>query len=183
MFCDGHKQIKCITAPSAPPSSVSVRDVTTFTITVQWEMVPCTAQNGEIIGHIVNYWETQHGNENDSMTINITVNGELSHGDTMNEESESVCPSSGHAPFMMGNTLGTSEGDTASANGQQVTLTGLRPSTNYSITVAAYNRAGIGQQSQPLLLETSGEFHWLGHCKTITAYAYRCVSEELCHPI
>ena len=74
--------IKCITAPSSSPSSVSVRDVTAFTITVQWEMVPCTAQNGEIIGHIVYYWETEYGNENDSEAI-ITVNGELSHGDTL----------------------------------------------------------------------------------------------------
>ena len=68
--------------------------------------------------------------------FNITANGELSHGDTMNEESKSVCPSSGHAADVMGNTLGTSEGDSASS--QQVTLTGLRSSTSYSITVAAY---------------------------------------------
>ena len=140
--------------------------MTAFTITVQWEMVPCTAQNGEIIGHIVYYWETESGNENDSMTINVTINSKLSHGDTNNEENENVCLSSAHAPDMMSNTLGNgNEGDTVSVSGQQVTLTRLRPSTNYSITVAAYNRAGIGQQSQPLLMETSGESFWLCHCK------------------
>ena len=130
--------------------------MTAFTITVQWEMVPCTAQNGEIIGHIVYYRETEHRNVN---TINVTVNGELSHSDTMDEVKKSE-------PDMMSTTRGTGcEGDSVSASGQQVTLTGLRPSTNYSITVAAYNRAGIGNQSQPLQMETSGEFFWLCHCK------------------
>ena len=134
--------------------------MTAFTITVQWEMVPCTAQNGEIIGHIVYYWETEYGSPN---TINVTVSGELSHSDTMDKVKKSEC---GPAPDMMGTTEGTGiEGDTVSVSGQQVTLTGLRPSTTYSVTVAAYNEAGIGQQSQPLLMETSGEFHWLRHCK------------------
>ena len=152
-----------ITAPSGSPSSVSVRDVKAFTITVQWEMMPCTAQNGEIIGHIVYYWETGYGNENYSMTINRTINGELSHGDTMNSENTmSACLSSGHASDIMSNIMGTgSEGDTVSVSGQQVTLNGLRPSTKYSITVAAYNRAGIGKQSNPLSSETSGESFWL----------------------
>ena len=124
--------------------------MTAFTITVQWEMVPCTAQNGEIIGHIVYYRETEYGNVN---TINVTVDGELSHSDTMDKTEKSVkCR---HALDMMGNTQGTgNEGDTVSASGQHVTLTRLKPLTNYSITVAAYNRAGIGNQSQPLLLKT-----------------------------
>ena len=147
------EQLIVITAPSASPSSVSLRDMAAFTITVQWEMVPCTAQNGEIIGHIVYYWETEYGNVN---AINVTVSGEPSHSDTTDEVKKSEC---GHAPDMMSNTQDTgNEGDSVSVSGQQVTLTGLTPSTNYSITVAAYNRAGIGKQSQPLLLETSGEF-------------------------
>ena len=45
-----------------------------------------------------------------------------------------------------------------SVSEQQVTLTGLRPSTNYSITVAAYNSVGIGQQSQPVFVKTNGEW-------------------------
>ena len=149
-----------ITAPSGSPSSLSVRNVTAFTITVQWEMVPCTAQNGEIIGHTVYYWETEYGNEIDPMTINITINGELSYGDTMNSENTmSACLGSGHAPDFMSNTMGTgNDKDSVSASGQQVTLTGLRPSTKYSITVAAYTRVGIGQQSNPVPSETSGEF-------------------------
>ena len=114
-------------------------------------MVPCTAQNGEIIGHTVYYWETEYGNPN---TINVTVSGKLSHGETVDKSVE--C---GPAPDMMGTTQGTgNEGSSVSASGQHVILTGLSPLTNYSITVAAYNRAGIGQQSQPLLLETNSEF-------------------------
>ena len=42
-------------APSAPPSSVRVTDVTPSTITVQWGMVPCIHQNGPITGHSVRY--------------------------------------------------------------------------------------------------------------------------------
>ena len=42
-------------APSAPPSSVRVTDVTSSTITVQWGMVPCIHQNGPITGYPVRY--------------------------------------------------------------------------------------------------------------------------------
>ena len=132
--------------------------MTAFTITVQWEMVPCTAQNGEIIGYIVYYWETEHGNEND-FTNNITVNGEVSHGDTINdEERKNMCMGSGYAPDMMSTTQSTGSEADITASGQEVTLIGLIPSTNYSISIATYNRAGIGQPSQPLLLETNSEF-------------------------
>ena len=138
---------------------MSVRDITAFTITVKWGKVPCTAQNGEIIGHIVYYWETEYGNENDFMTINITINGEVSHGDTINnEERKNMCLGSGYASDMMSTTQSTGSEADITASGQEVTLIGLRPSTNYSITIATYNRAGIGQPSQPLLLETNSEF-------------------------
>ena len=42
-------------APTAAPSNVSVTEVTSSTITVQWEMVPCTHQNGPITGYSVRY--------------------------------------------------------------------------------------------------------------------------------
>ena len=42
-------------APFSPPSSVGVTDVTSSTITVQWEMVPCIHQNGPITGYSVRY--------------------------------------------------------------------------------------------------------------------------------
>ena len=38
-------------APSAPPTSVSVSEVTPFTITVQWGPVDCIHRNGEITGY------------------------------------------------------------------------------------------------------------------------------------
>ena len=44
-----------LAAPSAPPSSVRVTDVTSSTITVQWEMVPCIHQNGPSTGYSVRY--------------------------------------------------------------------------------------------------------------------------------
>ena len=42
-------------APSAAPNSVSVSEVTSSSITVQWEAVPCIEQNGNITGYIVWY--------------------------------------------------------------------------------------------------------------------------------
>ena len=42
-------------APSAAPDNVSVTNVTSTTITVQWGPVPCIHQNGAIIGYSVIY--------------------------------------------------------------------------------------------------------------------------------
>ena len=47
-------------APSAAPNSVSVSEVTSSSITVQWRAVPCIHRNGDITGYIVRYGsETQ----------------------------------------------------------------------------------------------------------------------------
>ena len=43
------------TAPSAAPDSVSISEVTSSSITIQWEMVPCIHRNGDITGHSVQY--------------------------------------------------------------------------------------------------------------------------------
>ena len=42
-------------APSAAPNSVSVSEVTSSSITVQWGAVPCIHRNGDITGYIVRY--------------------------------------------------------------------------------------------------------------------------------
>ena len=59
-----------LTAPSAPPSSVTVTGVTSSTITVQWGSVPCIHQNGDITGYSVQYEVMGSGN-----TQTINVNG------------------------------------------------------------------------------------------------------------
>ena len=41
------------TAPSAPPSNVSVSEVTSSSITVQWGPVDCIHRNGDITGYSV----------------------------------------------------------------------------------------------------------------------------------
>ena len=43
------------TAPSAAPTSVSVSEVTSSSITVQWGAVPCIHHNGNITGYSVQY--------------------------------------------------------------------------------------------------------------------------------
>ena len=46
-------------APSAPPTSVSVSEVTSSSITVQWGPVDCADRNGDITGYIVRYRRKQ----------------------------------------------------------------------------------------------------------------------------
>ena len=58
-----------LAAPSAPPSSVRVTDVTSSTITVQWGMVPCIHQNGPIIGYSVRYGVMGSGS---SQTVTVS---------------------------------------------------------------------------------------------------------------
>ena len=42
-------------APSAAPTSVSVSEVTSSTITLQWGAVDCIHRNGDITGYLVRY--------------------------------------------------------------------------------------------------------------------------------
>ena len=45
----------CPPAPSAPPTSVNIIDVTSSSITVQWGAVDCIHHNGDITGYSVQY--------------------------------------------------------------------------------------------------------------------------------
>ena len=92
-----------LTAPSAPLSSVTVTDVTSSTISVQWGSVPCIHQNGDITGYSVQYEVMGSGN-----TQTMPVSG---------------------------------------AGTTQTTISGLIPSTTYSIELAAVNNDLIGQYS------------------------------------
>ena len=64
-------------APSAAPNFVSVPDVTSSNITVQWRQVPCIHRNGDIIGYPVRYGEV--GIAVGNRTI-MTVSGDSSGG-------------------------------------------------------------------------------------------------------
>ena len=97
------------TAPSAAPTSVSVSEVTSSSITVQWGAVDCIQRNGDITGYSVRYGVQGSG------TQTMSVSG---GGATM------------------------------------TTISGLMPSTNYSIEVAAVNNAGIGLYSAVITVVT-----------------------------
>ena len=90
--------------PSAAPTSVSVSEVTSSSITVQWGEVDCIHRNGDITGYSVRYGVQGSG------TQTVSVSG---GGATM------------------------------------TTISGLTPSTIYSIEVAAVNNAGTGVYSSP----------------------------------
>ena len=47
--------------PSAAPKSLSVSQVTSSSITVQWEPVQCIHQNGEITGYLIQYGVASSG--------------------------------------------------------------------------------------------------------------------------
>ena len=75
---------------------------------------------------------------------------------TNTDESRSVCRDT-IVMGTMAETGSSSDEHTQVVNvltGLSVTLTQLEPSTRYSITVAAYNSAGIGPESEHLTLET-----------------------------
>ena len=64
-------------APSAAPTNVSVSEVTSSSITVQWGTLPCIHRNGDITNYKVRYGEVGIG-EGDR-TI-MTVSGDSSGG-------------------------------------------------------------------------------------------------------
>ena len=112
-------------APSAAPTSVSVSEVTSSSITVQWGAVDCIHRNGNITGYSVWY-----GIQGSGSTQTVSVSG---GGATM------------------------------------TTISGLTPSTTYSIEVAAVNSAGTGDYSPVISGETAqpGKYH--------TIYIVLCV--------
>ena len=63
------------TAPSAAPTSVSVSEVTSSSITVQWGAVPCIHRNGDITGYSV-----QYGVVGSESTQTMSVSGVVSGG-------------------------------------------------------------------------------------------------------
>ena len=99
------------TAPSGAPASVTETTVTSTSVTVQWEEVPCLDRNGEITDYQV-----------------VTVNSQ-------------------------GMTVGTADVDVAA---RQATISGLTPSTQYTVSVAAVNGAGTGP-IRGVSIETTGE--------------------------
>ena len=75
-------QVHCIImsniAPSAPPTSVSVYEVTSSSITVQWGPVDCIHRNGDITGYSVRYREV--GSAERERTVDEMVSGDFSGG-------------------------------------------------------------------------------------------------------
>ena len=67
-------------APSAPPTSVSVFEVTSSSITAQWGPVNCIHRNGDITGYSVQYGEVGSGSTqtmpvSGGSTTSFTVTG------------------------------------------------------------------------------------------------------------
>ena len=56
-------------APSAPPTSVSISDVTSSSIAVQWGPVDCNDRNGDITGYSVRYGVVGNGS---AQTVNVS---------------------------------------------------------------------------------------------------------------
>ena len=73
------------TVPSASPTDVVVSEITTSSITVEWDVVPCIDRNGMITGYLVDYGygiqnvtedtETLLSNLTSSTSYNVRVAG------------------------------------------------------------------------------------------------------------
>ena len=87
---------------------MSVSEVTSSSITVQWGPVDCADRNGDITGYSVQYEEVESGS-----TQNMSVSGD---------------------------------------SATETTISGLMPSTTYSMEVAAVNSAGPGTYSVPAII-------------------------------
>ena len=59
-------------APSAGPTSVSVSEATSSSITVQWGAVDCIHRNGDITGYSVQYGIQGNGS---TQTVNVSGSG------------------------------------------------------------------------------------------------------------
>ena len=59
-------------APSAPPTSVRVSEVTSSSITVQWGPVDCIHRNGDITGYSVRFRKTMAGPMQDINVSGVT---------------------------------------------------------------------------------------------------------------
>ena len=71
------------TAPSGPPSSLTVNGTTTLTsITVQWGEVPCEDRNGEITGYMVQY-TAENPPHNGTMAVSEADTGKVVVGDLL----------------------------------------------------------------------------------------------------
>ena len=66
------------TAPSSPPTSVRVSEVTSSSITVQWGPVDCIHCNGDITGYSVQYGEV--GSAEGERTVVEMVSGDFNGG-------------------------------------------------------------------------------------------------------
>ena len=69
-------------APSAPPTSVSVSEVISTSITVQWGPVDCADRNGDITGYSVRYGEVGSA---EGETIIQMVEGDMDRQATISE--------------------------------------------------------------------------------------------------
>ena len=98
----------CLSEPTSSPENIIFSVVEARSLTVSWDKVPPSGQNGPITGYLLNYT-----NATFSDTINITGGENRSY-----------------------------------------TLTELRPYTNYTVTVSAYNDGGIGPASDNRIQQT-----------------------------
>ena len=66
-------------APSAPPASVSISDVISISITVQWGTVDCIHRNGDITGYSVRYGVRESGStQTESVSEDATTEATIS---------------------------------------------------------------------------------------------------------
>ena len=129
-------------APSAAPTSVSVSEVTSSSITVQWGAVDCIHRNGDISGYSVRYGV--QGSAVVDRSVEMVSGGDIT----------------------------------------QTTISGLTPSTAYSIEVAAVNSAGIGVYGERICSQGTYDILWSTVHRETCTVIYTCTWEaDSCMPL
>ena len=122
----------CLSEPTSSPENITFSSVEDRSLSVSWDEVPPSGQNGPITGYLLYYT-----NASFSDTINIT-----------------------------------------GVENRSYTLSELRPYTNYTVTVAAYNDVGTGPTSDNRIQQTEQAGQYVYSLLVHVSYDV-CVSQNL----
>ncbi|XP_016371581.1 protein sidekick-2-like [Sinocyclocheilus rhinocerous] len=142
--------------PTAPPQNAAIQSSTATQLDVTWDPPPVEAQNGDIQGYKIYYWEFQLQNETERLRTlflpELSVKLKNLTGYTNYMISVAAFNAAGDGP----RSLPTRTPETLTERLRtlflpelSVKLKNLTGYTNYMISVAAFNAAGDGPRSLP----------------------------------
>ena len=140
--------------PSSPPTDVSAESMKSTVIVIKWKPPPRNEWNGPLKGYRVGYQTMSSA----SSTLSSFTEQE---SNLVEESWSSSLVSSTQDPLLM-YSIKEVPASMISTEEYQLILTGLSKATTYSVIVQAFNDAGEGPFSHPVILTTSfnGKTQW-----------------------